>query len=126
MALIRTLPGKTPKIGNNCFLAENATIIGEVTIGDNCSVWYGAVIRGDVHYIHIGNNTNIQDCAVIHATFEKSPTTIGDNVTIAHGAVVHGCTIHDNVMIGISAVVLDDAVQDRRRDAREGLGRWRP
>ena len=110
MALIRTLPGKTPRIGANCFLAENATIIGDVSLGDNCSVWYGAVLRGDVHYIRIGNNTNVQDCAVIHATYEKSPTTIGDNVTIAHGAVVHGCTIHDNVMIGINAVVLDDAV----------------
>ena len=110
MALIRALPGKTPRMGTNCFLAENATIIGDVSLGNNCSVWYGAVIRGDVHYIRIGNNTNIQDCAVIHATYEKSPTTIGDNVTIAHGAVVHGCTIHDNVMIGINAVVLDDAV----------------
>jgi gamma-carbonic anhydrase len=110
MALVRTLPGKIPQIGHNCFLAENATIIGNVTIGDNSSVWYGAVLRGDVHFIHIGNNTNIQDCAVIHATYEKSPCTIGDNVTIAHGAVVHGCTIHDNVMIGINAVVLDDAI----------------
>jgi carbonic anhydrase/acetyltransferase-like protein (isoleucine patch superfamily) len=110
MALIRPLPGKNPQIGKNCFLAENATITGDVIIGDNCSIWYGAVIRGDVHTIRIGNNTNVQDCAVIHATYEKSPTNIGDNVTIAHGAVVHGCTIHDNVMIGINAVVLDDAV----------------
>ena len=110
MALIRPLPGKTPKFGNDCFLAENATIIGDVEMGDHCSVWYGAVIRGDVHSIRIGNHTNVQDCAVIHATYQKSPTNIGDNVTIAHGAVVHGCTIRDNVMIGINAVVLDDAV----------------
>lgn len=110
MALIKTLEGKTPKIGANVFIAENATIIGDVEIGDNCSVWYGAVIRGDVHYIRIGENTNIQDNAVIHATFEKSPANIGKNVTIAHGAVVHGCTIEDNVMIGINAVVLDNSV----------------
>jgi gamma-carbonic anhydrase len=110
MTLIRSLPGKTPKFGKECFLAENATIIGEVEMGDYCSVWYGAVIRGDVHTIKIGNNTNIQDNAVIHATFQKSPTHIGNNVTIAHGAIVHGCTIHDNVMIGMNAVVLDDAV----------------
>lgn len=110
MALIVPLPGKKPEIGKNCFLAENATITGDVVIGDNSSVWFGAVIRGDVHTIRIGNNTNIQDCAVVHATYRKSPTTIGDNVTIAHGAVVHGCTIHNNVMIGINAVVLDDAV----------------
>jgi gamma-carbonic anhydrase len=110
MALIRSLPGKTPKFGKECFFAENATIIGEVEMGDQCSVWYGAVIRGDVHYIKIGNNTNIQDNAVIHATFQKSPTNIGNNVTIAHGAIVHGCTIRDNVMIGMNAVVLDDSV----------------
>ena len=110
MALIKPLLDKTPAIGKNCFLAENATIIGNVEIGDNCSVWYSAVIRGDVHYIKIGNNTNIQDCAVIHATYQKSPTNIGNNVTIAHGAIVHGCTINDNVMIGMNAVVLDDAV----------------
>lgn len=110
MALIRSLPGKTPEFGTDCFLAETATVIGEVVMGNGCSVWYGAVIRGDVHYIRIGNNTNIQDNAVIHATYRKSPTNIGNNVTIAHGAIVHGCTIHDNVMIGMNAVVLDDAV----------------
>ncbi len=110
MALIRPLPGKIPQIGNACFLAETAVIIGDVVVGDNCSIWYGAVIRGDVHSIRIGNNTNIQDNAVIHATYRKSPTTIGNNVTIAHQAVVHGCTLHDNVMVGIGAVVLDDAV----------------
>ncbi len=110
MALIKTLNGNTPKIGKNCFLAETATIIGEVEIGDNCSIWYSAVLRGDVHYIKIGNNTNIQDNATVHATYKKSPTNIGSNVTIAHGAIVHGCTIKDNVMVGMNAVVLDDAV----------------
>jgi carbonic anhydrase/acetyltransferase-like protein (isoleucine patch superfamily) len=110
VALVKTLNGKTPKFGENCFLAETAAIIGDVEVGDNCSIWYSAVLRGDVHYIKIGNNTNIQDNAVIHATYKKSPTNIGSNVTIAHGAIVHGCTIHDNVMIGMNAVVLDDVV----------------
>jgi gamma-carbonic anhydrase len=110
MALIKTLNGKTPSLGKNCFLAETAILIGDVEMGDNCSIWYNAVLRGDVHYIKIGSNTNIQDNAVIHATYKKSPTNIGNNVTIAHGAIVHGCTLHDNVMIGMNAVVLDDAV----------------
>ncbi|HKJ41369.1 MAG TPA: gamma carbonic anhydrase family protein [Sunxiuqinia sp.] len=110
MALIKTLRGKTPVIGDDCFLAENATIIGDVELGDHCSVWYSAVLRGDVHYIKIGNNTNVQDGAIIHATYQKSPTNIGNDVIIAHGAIVHGCTIHDHVMIGMNAVVLDDAV----------------
>lgn len=110
MALIKPLNGKTPQIGDNCFLAENATIIGDVEIGDNSSVWYSAVIRGDVHSIKIGNNTNIQDCAVVHATYQKSPTHIGNNVIIAHGAIIHGCTLHDHVMVGMNAVVLDDAI----------------
>ncbi|PTN09519.1 gamma carbonic anhydrase family protein [Mangrovibacterium marinum] len=110
MAFIRTLRGKTPKFGENCFLAENAAVIGDVEMGNDCSVWYSAVIRGDVHSIRIGNNTNIQDCAVIHATYQKSPTNIGDDVIIAHGAIVHGCTIKNHVMIGMNAVVLDDAV----------------
>ncbi len=110
MALIKSVLGKTPIFGQNCWLAETAVVIGDTTIGENCSIWYGAVIRGDVHAIKIGNNVNIQDNAVIHATYEKSPATIGDNVSIAHGAVVHGCTIHNNVLIGINAVVLDDAV----------------
>ncbi len=110
MALIRTLNGKTPVIGENCFLAENAAIIGDVEMGDNCSVWYSAVLRGDVHSIRLGNNTNVQDCAVIHATYQKSPTNIGNNVIIAHGAIIHGCTIHDHVMVGMNAVVLDNAI----------------
>ena len=110
MSIIKTLLGKTPVFGQNCFLAENAVVIGDTVMGDNCSVWFGAVIRGDVNSIRIGNNVNIQDNAVIHGTFEKSATTIGDNVSIAHGAIVHGCTIHDNVLIGMNAVVLDDSV----------------
>lgn len=110
MALILKVNDKNPVIGNNCFLAENATIVGDVEMGNDCSVWFSAVIRGDVHYIKIGNNVNIQDGAIIHATYQKSPTNIGDNVSIAHGAIVHGCTIHDNVLVGMNAVILDDAV----------------
>ena len=110
MAIIKSLRGKTPVFGKDCFLAESAVIIGDTTMGDHCSIWYNAVVRGDVNYIKIGNNVNIQDNAVIHATYEKSPTNIGNNVSIAHGAIVHGCTIHDNVLIGMNAVVLDDAI----------------
>ena len=110
MALIRTLKGKTPKTGKDCFLAETAALIGDVEIGDNCSIWYNAVLRGDVHYIRVGNNTNIQDNATIHATYQKSPTNIGNNVTIAHGAVIHGCTLKDNVLIGMNAVILDNVI----------------
>ena len=110
MALIKELNGVIPRVGRNCFLAETAVLIGNVEISENCSIWYNAVLRGDVHYIKIGNNTNIQDNAVVHATYKKSPTNIGSFVTVAHGAIVHGCTIHDNVMIGMNAVVLDDAV----------------
>ena len=110
MALIIPLKDKTPQIGDNCFLAENATIIGDVVIGNNCSIWYSAVIRGDVHYIRIGNNVNIQDGAIIHCTYQKSPTNIGNNVSIAHGAIIHGCTIKDFVLVGMNAVVLDDTV----------------
>lgn len=110
MAVIRALNGKFPKIGENCFIAETAVIIGDVEIGDHCSIWYNTVIRGDVHSITIGHHTNIQDGAVLHATYQKSPTIVGNYVTIAHNATVHGCTLHDHVMIGINAVVLDDAV----------------
>ncbi len=110
MALIKSVRGKTPKIGQNCFLAENCTIVGDVEIGDDCSIWFSAVLRGDVHYIRIGKNTNIQDGAVVHCTYQKFPTIIGDNVSIAHGAIIHGCTIHNNVLIGMGAVILDDAV----------------
>ena len=110
MAIIKSLRGKTPVFGQDCWLAETAVVIGDTVVGNSCSIWYGAVLRGDVHYIHIGNNVNIQDNAVIHATYQKSPTKIGNNVTIAHGAVVLGCTIHDNVLIGINAVILDDVI----------------
>ncbi|MDH4091706.1 MAG: gamma carbonic anhydrase family protein [Cyclobacteriaceae bacterium] len=110
MALIRSVRGFSPKFGNNCFLAENATIVGEVLMGDNCTVWFNAVVRGDVHSITIGNNTNIQDGAVIHCTYQKARTVIGSNVSIAHNAVVHGCTVHDDVLIGMGAIVMDGAV----------------
>lgn len=110
MAIIRELKGKKPTMGKDCFLAENAVLVGDVQMGDGCSIWYGAVLRGDVHYIKLGNNVNVQDNATIHATYKKSPTTIGNNVSIAHNAVVHGCTIEDNVLIGMNAVVLDNAI----------------
>lgn len=110
MALIKPVRGLVPKFGKNCFLAENATVVGEVTMGDNCSVWFNAVVRGDVHSITIGNNTNIQDGAVIHCTYQKAKTTIGNNVSIAHNAIVHGCTLEDDVLIGMGAIVMDDAV----------------
>ena len=110
MAIIRELNGVAPKFGKDCFLAETAVIVGDVIMGDNCSIWYSAVVRGDVHSIRIGNNVNIQDNATIHATYKKSPTSIGDNVSIAHNAVVHGCTIHKNVLVGMGAIIMDDAV----------------
>jgi carbonic anhydrase/acetyltransferase-like protein (isoleucine patch superfamily) len=110
MAIIKEVRDKKPRFGENCFLAENSVIIGDVEMGNNCSIWFGAVVRGDVHYIKIGNNVNIQDNATIHATYQKCPTNIGNNVSIAHNAVVHGCTIHDNVLIGIGAIIMDDAV----------------
>ena len=110
MAIIKKLNGHTPKFGKNCFLADNAAIIGDVEMGNDCSIWFGAVLRGDVHSIRIGNKVNIQDNATIHATYKKSPTNIGNNVSIAHNAVIHGCTIKDNVLIGMGGIVLDDAV----------------
>lgn len=110
MALIKPIRGIQPKFGNNCYLADNATIIGDVVMGDNCSIWFQTVVRGDVHYIRIGNNVNIQDGAIIHATYQTAPTNIGNNVSIAHKAIVHGCTIEDNVLIGMNAVVMDNAV----------------
>lgn len=110
MALIKTIHNKTPQFGSNCFLADNATIIGDVVMGDDCSVWFNTVVRGDVHYIRIGNKVNIQDNATIHGTYQKAATNIGNNVSIAHNAVVHGCTVHDNVLIGMGAIVMDNAV----------------
>ncbi|NND62518.1 MAG: gamma carbonic anhydrase family protein [Flavobacteriaceae bacterium] len=108
--IIKPVNGKHPKIPNNCFIAENATIVGEVEMGEECSVWFNAVIRGDVHYIKMGSRVNVQDGAVIHATYQKSPTNIGNNVSIGHNAIVHGCTIHDNVLIGMGSIVMDDCV----------------
>ncbi len=110
MALIKPIRGIHPTFGANCYLADNATIIGDVVMGDNCSVWFQAVVRGDVHYIRIGNNVNIQDGAIIHCTYKTAPTNIGNNVSIAHKAIVHGCTIGDNVLIGMNAIVMDNAV----------------
>jgi carbonic anhydrase/acetyltransferase-like protein (isoleucine patch superfamily) len=110
MALIKTVRGKTPVFGNDCFLADNATIVGDVEMGDNCSIWFNAVIRGDVHYIKMGNKVNVQDGAVIHATYQKAPTIIGNNVSIAHNAIVHGCTIHDNVLVGMGAILMDGVI----------------
>ena len=108
--MVRPLKGKTPQLGKNCFLAENAVVIGDVTMGDECSIWYNAVIRGDVHYIRMGNRVNVQDGAIIHCTYQKAPTNIGNNVSIAHGAIVHGCTIHDNVLVGMGSIIMDDCV----------------
>jgi carbonic anhydrase/acetyltransferase-like protein (isoleucine patch superfamily) len=108
--IIKELNGHTPKFGQDCFLAENAVVVGDVVLGDQCSVWYNAVIRGDVHSIRIGNMVNIQDGAVIHCTYQKSSTTIGNNVSVGHNAIVHGCTIADNVLVGMAAIVMDDCV----------------
>lgn len=110
MALIKTIKGKTPKMGNNCYLAENATVVGEVEMGDDCSVWFQAVVRGDVHFIKMGNKVNVQDGAIVHCTYQKAPTTIGDNVSIGHRAIVHGCTIKNNVLVGMGAIVMDHVV----------------
>lgn len=110
MPVILPVKDKSPVWGNDCFIAENCTIVGDVVMGDNCSVWFNAVIRGDVHYIKIGNNTNIQDGAVIHATYLKAPTNIGNQVSIGHNALVHGCTLHDHTLVGMGAIVMDHAV----------------
>jgi carbonic anhydrase/acetyltransferase-like protein (isoleucine patch superfamily) len=110
MALILPVHGILPSFGKNCYLAENATVVGDVVMGDDCSVWFQAVVRGDVHYIRMGNKVNIQDGAIIHCTYKKAPTTIGNNVSIGHRAIVHGCTLHDNVLVGMGAIVMDHAV----------------
>lgn len=99
-----------PKWGTNCFIAPNSTIVGDVQMGDDCSVWFNTVIRGDVNQIRIGNKVNIQDGACIHCTFQRAATSIGNNVSIGHNAIVHGCTLHDNVLIGMGAIVMDHAV----------------
>jgi carbonic anhydrase/acetyltransferase-like protein (isoleucine patch superfamily) len=109
MALILPVKDKYPKWGENCFIAPNATILGEVRMGNNCSVWFNAVIRGDVNSISIGNDTNIQDGAVIHATYLKAATTIGSRVSIGHNAIVHGCTLNDHILVGMGAIIMDNA-----------------
>ncbi|UOK42803.1 MULTISPECIES: gamma carbonic anhydrase family protein [Flavobacterium] len=110
MALIKEVRGKYPQIPEDCYVADNATIVGDVTLGASCSIWFNAVVRGDVHSITIGNKVNIQDGAVIHCTYQKHPTVIGNNVSIGHNAIVHGCTVHDNVLIGMGAIIMDNCV----------------
>lgn len=108
--LIKSVNGKSPIIPDDCYVAENATIVGEVCFGHSCSVWFNSVVRGDVNSITIGNKVNIQDGAIIHCTYQKHPTVIGNNVSIGHNAIVHGCTIKDNVLIGMGAIVMDNCV----------------
>ncbi|MFT3749019.1 MAG: gamma carbonic anhydrase family protein [Agriterribacter sp.] len=109
MALILPVKGVHPKIGENCYLAPNATIVGDVVMGDDCSIWFNAVVRGDVNAIRIGNKVNIQDGAIIHCTYQKTQAIIGDNVSVGHNAIVHGCKVYDNVLIGMGAIVMDNA-----------------
>lgn len=109
MAIIRPLRGFTPKIGKNCFIAENAVIIGDVTIGDDCSIWYGVVLRGDVNTIQIGNRVNIQDNASVHTLYQRSVTIIGDDVSVGHNAVVHGAKVGNDVLVGMGAILMDNA-----------------
>jgi carbonic anhydrase/acetyltransferase-like protein (isoleucine patch superfamily) len=109
-AIILPVHGVMPSFGNDCFIAPNATIVGKVTMGNDCSVWFNAVIRGDVNTITIGNKVNIQDGAVIHCTYLKNATVIGNNISIGHNALVHGCTLHDNVLVGMGAIVMDKCV----------------
>ncbi|MGF2411637.1 gamma carbonic anhydrase family protein [Ferruginibacter sp.] len=109
MPVILPVKGIMPVMGNNCFIAPNATIVGEVIMGDDCSVWFNAVLRGDVNFIRMGNKVNVQDGAVIHCTYQKTGTSIGNNVSIGHNAIVHGCVIDDNVLVGMGAIVMDNA-----------------
>lgn len=108
MALIKAVNGIGPQFGTDCYLAENATVVGDVIMGDQCSVWFNTVVRGDVNSIRIGNKVNIQDGAVLHCTYQKTKVNIGNNVSIGHNAIVHGCTIHDNVLVGMGAIVMDN------------------
>jgi carbonic anhydrase/acetyltransferase-like protein (isoleucine patch superfamily) len=108
MALLKECKGISPKFGEDCWFAENSTIVGDVVMGDQCSVWFNAVVRGDVNSIRMGNKVNVQDGAVIHCTYEKTKVNIGDNVSIGHNALVHGCTIEDNVLIGMGSIVMDN------------------
>ncbi len=107
MATIMEINGKSPVMGENCFVAPNATIVGDVLMGSDCSVWFNAVLRGDVNSIEMGNKVNVQDGAVIHCTYKRSKTVIGNNVSIGHNAIVHGCTIDDNVLVGMGAILMD-------------------
>jgi len=108
MPVILPVKGVSPTLGNNCFIAPNATIVGDVVCGDDCSFWFNAVVRGDVNSIRLGNKVNIQDGAVIHCTYQKTKTVLGNNVSVGHNAIVHGCTVHDNVLIGMGAIVMDN------------------
>jgi carbonic anhydrase/acetyltransferase-like protein (isoleucine patch superfamily) len=108
MPVILPVNGIAPKIGQNCFIAPNATIVGDVECGDDCSFWFNAVVRGDVNSIKLGNKVNIQDGAVIHCTYQKTKTILGNNVSVGHNAIVHGCLVHDNVLIGMGAIVMDN------------------
>ena len=110
MSIVRSVLGYTPEIGKDSFIAENATIIGNFTCGEGCSFWYGSVIRADVNAITLGEKVNIQDNATVHCTYKKFPTTIGNNVSVGHNAIIHGCTIQDNVLIGMGAIVMDDCI----------------
>ncbi|MBC2838811.1 gamma carbonic anhydrase family protein [Robiginitalea sp. SC105] len=107
MSIVKSVRGKAPQIGEDCYLADNAVVVGDVVMGDRCSVWFNAVVRGDVNSIRMGHQVNVQDGAVIHCTFEKAATQIGDNVSIGHNAIVHGCTVRDNVLIGMGSIVMD-------------------
>jgi carbonic anhydrase/acetyltransferase-like protein (isoleucine patch superfamily) len=110
MALIKSVRGHQPVFGENCWLAENATVVGDVIMGDHCTLWFNAVVRGDVNSIRIGHHSNVQDGAIIHCTYQRFGTTIGNYVSIAHNAIVHGCTIEDHVLIGMGSIVMDGAV----------------
>jgi carbonic anhydrase/acetyltransferase-like protein (isoleucine patch superfamily) len=110
MGLILSVKGVFPKLGDNCFIAPNATIIGDVVMGNECSVWFSAVIRGDVNSIRIGNKVNIQDGAVLHCTYQKTKLNLGNNVSVGHNAIVHGCDVKDNVLIGMGAIIMDNCV----------------
>jgi carbonic anhydrase/acetyltransferase-like protein (isoleucine patch superfamily) len=110
MALIKSIKGVFPKHGTNCYFAENSTLVGDVEMGEDCSIWFNAVVRGDVNSIKMGNKVNVQDGAVIHCTYQKTKTVIGDNVSIGHNAIVHGCTLHNNVLVGMGAIIMDNCV----------------
>jgi len=108
MSFILAVNGISPQLGENCFVAPNATIVGDVVMGDDCSIWFNAVVRGDVNSIRMGNKVNIQDGAVIHCTYQKTKVYLGNNVSVGHNAIVHGCYVNDNVLIGMGAIVMDN------------------